>query len=114
MSIWPTPQEPNNFYKIGSAYVTLKMDQNVTERQTYSFLEWLGDIGGLNDALRIIGALIIGSYSTFMLKVELLTNVFRYTDSKRYAESRTKSMYTQTHDDFEGGPKRRRSTPGFE
>lgn len=62
------------------------MDQNVTERQTYSFLEWLGDIGGLYDALRLIGLLMMSPFSSFFLKSELLSQVFRFTESKQYAE----------------------------
>ena len=58
------------------------MDQNVTERQTYSFLEWLGDIGGLYDALRLIGLLMMSPFSSFFLKSELLSQVFRFTESK--------------------------------
>ena len=91
MISWPTPEEPNNYYKISSAWVTLRMDQNVTERQTYSFLEWLGDIGGLYDALRIIGALLLAPFSAFQLKAQLLSSVFRFTASRRFAEERTKN-----------------------
>ena len=58
------------------------MDQNVTERQTYSFLEWLGDIGGLYDALRLIGLLMMSPFSSFFLKSELLSQVFIFTESK--------------------------------
>ena len=32
MSSWPTKNEPDNYYKITSAYVTLTMDQTVIER----------------------------------------------------------------------------------
>lgn len=41
------------------------MDQNVTERQSYSFLEWLGDIGGLYDALKLIGMFIVAPFTSF-------------------------------------------------
>lgn len=83
MSIWPSEQNPDEYYKITSSFVTLSMDQNIIERQTYSFLEWLGDIGGLYDALRIIGALLIAPLTSFKVKSELLTNIFRFTKSKR-------------------------------
>ena len=62
------------------------MDKNVIERQTYSVLEWLGDIGGLYDALRLIGLLIITPFSSFALNAELLSQVYRFTASKRFAE----------------------------
>ena len=66
------------------------MDQNVTERQTYSFLEWLGDIGGLYDALRLIGLLTITPFGTFARKAMLLSEIFRFTESKRFADKKAK------------------------
>lgn len=86
MSVWPTKEKPDEYYKITSAYVTLTRDLNVIERQTYSFLEWLGDIGGLYDALRLIGLIIVAPYSAFRLRSELLSYIFRFVASKRFTE----------------------------
>ena len=47
------------------------------ERKTYSGLEWLGDVGGLFDALVLIGRFLVGPITVFTVKVELLTQVFR-------------------------------------
>ena len=44
-------------------------------------MEWLGDIGGLFDALVIIGEFLIGPVSAFTLKASLLNKLFRYTQS---------------------------------
>ena len=73
---WPTEEEPDNHYKISSVVVTL--DQNISqiERSTYSSLEWLGDIGGLNDAMRIIGQFIVGPVAAFSLKAEMVSQAF--------------------------------------
>ena len=90
MSEWPTKNNTERYYKIASSYLTLTMDQNKIERQTYSFLEWLGDIGGLFDALRIIGVLLMAPFTAFQVKAELLSQVFRFTESKNYAEQRAK------------------------
>ena len=49
-------------------------------------LEWLGDCGGLFDALRIIGVFIMMPLTSFKLKSMLLSNVFRFTKSKKMAE----------------------------
>ena len=87
---WPTKENPDQYYKVASAYITLSMDQNVTERQTYSFLEWLGDVGGLYDALRLIGLLTITPFGTFARKAMLLSEIFRFTESKRFADKRAK------------------------
>ena len=37
----------------------LDMDQKFSERTIYNFLDYLGDIGGLLDALNYIGAFIV-------------------------------------------------------
>ena len=41
------------------------------ERQTYSILDWLGDVGGLLDGLKIIGSLLIAPIASFTMRVEL-------------------------------------------
>ena len=53
----------------------VSLDQNISqiERSTYGFLEWLGDIGGLYDAMRIIAMIIVYPVSSFSLKAELTT-----------------------------------------
>jgi len=73
MIYWPTKEKPDVKYKTVSAFITLTMDQNIIERQTYSLLEWLGDVGGLFDGLCLIGGLIIAPLGAFALKTELLT-----------------------------------------
>ena len=42
------------------------------ERQTYSILDWFGDVGGLYDGLKILAALFVSPVATFALKTELL------------------------------------------
>jgi hypothetical protein len=66
------------------------MDQNMIERQTYSLLEWLGDVGGLFDMLSLIGGSLVAPLTAFALKSELLTQTFRFTESLTYAEKRAK------------------------
>ena len=43
----------------------------VTERQTYSILDLLGDVGGLNDSLRLIGASLVSPFASFALNSKL-------------------------------------------
>ena len=59
-------------YKVISSVVSLDLDQYVIERQTYSVLEWLGDVGGLFGILVLIGRTVIGPIAKFQLKSELL------------------------------------------
>ena len=47
------------------------------ERSTYSALEWLGDVGGLSDALWGIGTVFLGPITAFAVKVDVLSHSFR-------------------------------------
>ena len=40
-------------------------------RQTYSFLDWLGDCGGLIDALALIGRLVASPFAAYALHKKL-------------------------------------------
>ena len=52
-------------------YVSL--DSNVTERETYNILEFLGDIGGLLDAFYYSLQFILAPLLSFQLKNDLLS-----------------------------------------
>ncbi len=47
-------------------------------RKTYSFLEWLGDCGGLMDALYLIAEFLVGPLSIFALKSRLVSTLVRF------------------------------------
>ena len=47
------------------------------ERQTYSMLELLGDVGGLHGALSVIAATIISPLATFAMKAQIMTSSYR-------------------------------------
>ena len=57
------------------------MDQLVINRKTYSILEWLGDIGGLADALIIIGGIFVFPVATYALESNILAAIFRFRKS---------------------------------
>jgi len=46
--------KPDGQYKFGSIGVNLDPTYKVINRNAYGILDWLGDIGGLNDALYTI------------------------------------------------------------
>ena len=73
---WPTKAEPTNFYKFASFWIERGSRATTIERQTYSALEWLGDIGGLYDGLLIIGHALAGPFALLTLKAKLLSWVF--------------------------------------
>ena len=87
MKNWPNEKGSDKEYKITSAWITLSMDQIVVERQTYSILEWLGDVGGLFDMLGLIGGGLVAPFSAFAVKAEMMTSAFRYTQSLVFAEN---------------------------
>ena len=55
-------------------------------RQTYSILDWLGDLGGLFDALAHVCRVLISPISVFALKSSLLTSFFRFKPSEEPRE----------------------------
>ena len=58
-------ENPGGRYKFNSMELNFSQDLILIQRQTYSILDWLGDIGGLNDALLAIIKLILTPYTLF-------------------------------------------------
>ena len=69
---WPSYDQPDNRYKISSVVIVMDQDISQIERATYSGLDWLGDVGGLFDGMRIIGGFIVYPVAAFSLKAELV------------------------------------------
>ena len=53
----------------------------ILERQTYSLLDWLGDVGGLYDGLGIVVGAFVSTLSSIRLKNKLLDLVFKPSGS---------------------------------
>ena len=86
MDRWPTSKDKKDGrYKVTSLSLFTGKNLQVTSRSTYSILEWLGDVGGLFDMLKLIGAIIVGPIAVFTRKQTLLTEVFRYVTSLAYS-----------------------------
>ena len=81
MDKWPTEEQPDNKYKFGSLWIELSQNEIKIERQTYSFLEWLGEIGGLFEMARVFGFLVVAPLASYRLRSELLTKIFRFIPS---------------------------------
>ena len=56
---FPTKEDPLTRYKFTSVEVNFSLDMVAIQRQTYSILDWLGDMGGLLDALYFICAICL-------------------------------------------------------
>jgi len=63
-------------YKFISLDLMLGPNMVKHERETYSLLEWLGDVGGLFDALKIIGHWLVVPSASYALKTELVSSIF--------------------------------------
>ena len=70
-------EKPDGFYKFASVDFKPMKSINKINRQTYSFFEWLGDIGGLLDAVLVIAELALWHYSKFRFSSLLMKNLFR-------------------------------------
>ena len=58
-------EKPDGWFKMGSVEIIAKRTTLKTSRQTYSLLDWLGDVGGLNDALNILVQLALLPFTQF-------------------------------------------------
>ena len=70
-------------FKIHGMNLKLSSQVNIIERKTYNLLELLGDVGGLYDALMIIGSALVAPVSAFKLRTELLSKMFHTSDDKK-------------------------------
>ena len=80
MKNFPTPEEPLNEFKFASYDIYLGRNLVKINRQTYSSLEFLGDVGGLYDGLRYGFQLLVTPFTSFTLSISLLTNLFKLED----------------------------------
>ena len=65
---FPNKENPLTRYKFTSVEVNFSLDEGTISRQTYSMLDWLGDMGGLLDALYFICAILISPMSKYAVK----------------------------------------------
>ena len=71
-NVWPNPEiNPDSLYKFLSVNVGLTPDLVQHNRKTDSLQDWLGDCGGLMDALVYIGYLMATPYQLFALRSKL-------------------------------------------
>ena len=58
------------------------MDLKNYSRETYGFLDYLGDLGGLIDILLMLAKFIVGPFASYRLQAALLSTLFRFAESK--------------------------------
>ena len=69
---WPTQDNPT-MYKFNSLWLELMPELTRYERSTYSFLDWLGDVGGLFEGLTRFFMILVGPLAAFAMKAEVLS-----------------------------------------
>ena len=66
-------------------------------RQTYSVLDYVGDIGGLFDGLRYACKLILAPLSSYALQNNILTTLFRQqTTDADFGSTEDTKMYNES------------------
>ena len=78
---FPTEQNPYGLYKFTSIHISLSQSKIKTNRESYATLDWLGDIGGLVDALFILGRFIVEPFAVYALNSRLTSTIVRYNPS---------------------------------
>jgi hypothetical protein len=61
-----------------SMLIRLDSEIKVFKREVYSFLDMIGDIGGLFDGLLIISAFLLSTYNESMFELSLVKNLFKF------------------------------------
>ena len=64
--------------------INIEPYKSVSNRQTYDFLTYLGDIGGLTDALLLLGKFFMAPFTGFSLQSILLRRLFRMLPSQSH------------------------------
>ena len=58
-------------YKINSFWIEFSKSLTTIERQTYSLLDWFGDVRSLFDGLKLIGYFLVAPFASFNLRQQL-------------------------------------------
>ena len=74
---YPTKDNLNRDYKFGGIEINKSVDLNLWSRSTYSMLDFLGDLGGLFDALRYMFTLVVAPFASLNQSQFLMTSIFK-------------------------------------
>ena len=78
---FPTVDEPNNKFKYASIDFNLGKNLVSINRTAYSVLDWLGDWGGLMDALLFVSHAFMAPISALALQSSLSSSLVRFQRS---------------------------------
>ena len=85
---WPT-KDNHSIYKLNSVTLNRSLEQTEISRQTYSLLEWVGDIGGLYDGLSLLVNYFVSPFASFVLRQILLSENFSQVKKSTHSNSVT-------------------------
>lgn len=91
-TIWPTKKDPSKLYKLASIWLEQGLSERIVERSTYSFLDWVGNVGGLFNGLRISFSLLLTPITAYSLRSVLLDQVYSSKDSKKVGIENEQSL----------------------
>ena len=74
---FPTKDDPHRKFKYASFDIEISQSVQYWNRETYHFLDYLGDLGGLLDALKVMALGFIMPFSAFAMQVDLLLSFFQ-------------------------------------
>ena len=74
-------------YKFTSVHLTLSKSVHHTNRETYAFLDWLGDVGGVQSILFLIGEVFVNPFTTYALNSLLVSKLVREKPSRNSEQS---------------------------
>ena len=80
-------KKPDGKYKFGSMHLIVDHNKQMTIRQTYGLLDYIGDIGGLIDALYYLIIFILSPLWKFKFSSRLLTGLFRFKSDQKSTQT---------------------------
>ena len=85
-NVWPTKENRAN-YRFNTIWLELSQDLTTIERQTYSLLEWLGDVGGLFDGLVLFANYLIAPFVSFYMQSVLFSQLLGKNEDSQHDQS---------------------------
>ena len=86
-NLFPTTDHPHHKYKFVGLDIRFSQTLSQWDRETYSMLDYLGDLGGLYDSLKVIGSVLVAPVSSFNLSKSLLLSLFKIVDKPKLNSS---------------------------
>lgn len=85
---------------ITAFYIRMDARYLIFNRQVYSVLEYLGDIGGLQQMLYLIGLMIITYFSQRLFSSSVMTEMYQVKHDRGLVKSKLNRQKTLTVDDI--------------